>query len=127
MSIGKKIKHLLSLREMSQADLVRQTAISKATISDLINDKQKNTSLELIRRIAAALRVSPLYFMDENAVTPFEAIPNLPQEIRQFILNEENMDYLVLAHKIKTMDLPAEAVEKIIESYVYLIKKSSMK
>ncbi len=127
MSIGKKIKHLLSLREMSQADLVRQTAISKATISDLINDKQKNTSLELIRRIAAALRVSPLYFLDEKAATPIEAIPNLPQEIRQFILNEENMDYLVLAHKIKTMDLPTEAVEKIIESYVYLIKKSSMK
>ncbi|MBU7007280.1 helix-turn-helix domain-containing protein [Phosphitispora fastidiosa] len=127
MSIGKKIKHLLSLREMSQADLVRQTAISKATISDLINDKQKNTSLELVKRISKALRVSPLYFLDENAVTPFEAIPNLPQEIRQFILNEENMDYLVLAHKIKVLDLPAEAVEKIIESYVYLVKKSSMK
>lgn len=127
MSIGKKIKHLLSLREMSQADLVRQTAISKATISDLINDKQKNTSLELVKRIAKALRVSPLYFLDENAVTPFEAIPSLPQEIRQFILNEENMDYLVLAHKIKAMDLPVEAIEKIIESYVYLVKKSSMK
>jgi len=127
MSIGKKIKHLLSLREMSQADLVRQTAISKATISDLINDKQKNTSLELVKRIAKALRVSPLYFLDENAVTPLEAIPNLPQEIREFILNEENMDYLVLAHKIKAMDLPAEAIEKIIESYVYLVKKSSMK
>jgi len=126
MSIGKKIKHLLSLREMNQAELVRQTGISKATISDLINDKQKTTSLELVNRIAKALRVPPSYFLDENAVTPFEAVPDLPEEVRRFILNEENMDYLVLAHKIKTMDLPVEVIEKIIESYISLIKNIKM-
>lgn len=122
MAIGNKIKHLLSLREMTQAELVRQSRISKATISDLINDKQKNTSLELITRLAKALRVSPAYFLDDNAVTPFEAVPNLPEEIRQFILHEENMDYLVLAHKIKNMSLPIEVIEKVIDSYMTLIK-----
>lgn len=122
MSIGNKIKHFLSLREMSQADLVRQSGISKATVSDLINDKQKNTSLELVTRLAKALRVSPAYFLDENAVTPFEAVPNLPEEIRQFILQEENMDYLVLAHRIKNMALPIEVIEKVIDSYMTLIK-----
>ena len=122
MSIGSKIKHLLSLREMSQAELVRQSGISKATVSDLINDKQKNTSLELVTRLAKALRVSPAYFLDENAVTPFEAVPNLPEEIRQFILQEENMDYLVLAHRIKNMALPIEVIEKVIDSYMTLIK-----
>lgn len=122
MSIGSKIKHLLSLREMSQAELVRQSGISKATVSDLINDKQKNTSLELVTRLAKALRVSPAYFLDENAVTPFEAVPNLPEEIRQFILQEENMDYLILAHRIKNMALPVEVIEKVIDSYMSLIK-----
>ena len=126
MSIGKKIKHLLTLREMNQADLVRQSGVSKATVSDLINDKQKSTSLELVNRIAKALRVPPGYFLDENAFTPFEAVPDLPLEIRKFILNEENMDYLVLAHKMKTMDLPVEVIEKIIESYISLIKNLDM-
>lgn len=122
MAIGSKIRHLLSLRDMSQSDLVRQSGISKATISDLINDKQKSTSLDLITRLAKALRVSPAYFLDENAVTPFEAVPNLPEEIRQFILQEENMDYLVLAHRIKNMALPVEVIEKVIDSYMTLIK-----
>ena len=121
MSIANKIKHLLAVRELNQADLARQSGVSKATISDLINNKQKNTSLELINRIAKALRVSPAYFLDENAVTPFEVVTDLPENIRQFILNNENMDYLVLAHKIKTMELPVEVIEKIIESYLSII------
>lgn len=121
MSIADKIKHLLALREISQADLARQSGVSKATISDLINNKQKNTSLELINRIAKALRVSPAYFLDEDAATPFEVIPFLPEKIRQFILNNENMDYLVLAHKMKDMELPVDVIEKIIESYLSVI------
>lgn len=120
-SIGGKIRHLLLLREMNQAELTRQSGISKATISDLINDKQKNTSVEVITRIAQALRVSPVYFLDENAVTPFEAVPHLPDEIQRFILNSENMDYLLLAHKIKNMELPVEAIEKIVESYLSIL------
>lgn len=121
-SVGDKIRHLLSVRNMKQADLVKLTGISKATISDLINNKQKNTSLEIIERIAAALRVSPIYFLEEQAVTPLEAVPHLPQNIQKFILDSENMNYIILAHKLKTKDLPVEIVEKIIESYEFLLK-----
>lgn len=115
--MGERIRHLLALREMSQADLVRLSGLSKATVSDLINNKQKTTSVDTIRLIARAVRVSPAYFMEENAMTPFEAVPHLPEHIKEFILNSENMDYLLLAHKLKTKDLPAEVVDKIIETY----------
>lgn len=122
-SVGDKIKHVLTLRNMKQADLVKLTGISKATVSDLINNKQKNTSIETLERIAKALRVSPVYFLEEQAATPFEAVPHLPEHIKNFVLNSENMDYLVLAHKFKILDLPVEVIEKIIESYEFLLKK----
>ncbi|ADG81537.1 transcriptional regulator, XRE family [Thermincola ferriacetica] len=121
-TLGDKIKHLLFLRSMKQADLVKVSGVSKATISELINNKQKNPSIETIEKIAKALRVSPLYFLEENAVTPLEVAPHLPQHIREFILNSENMDYIVLAHKLKSKNLPVEVMEKIIESYESLIQ-----
>lgn len=121
-SVGDKIKHLLTIRDMNQADLVKVTGISKATVSDLINNKQKSTSIDTINRIARALRVSPVYFIEEEAVTPFEAVTHLPEYIRQFILDGENMDYLLLAHKLKDKELPPDVVEKIIDSYEALIK-----
>lgn len=120
-SVGDKIKHLLFLRSMKQADLVRLSGISKATVSELINGKQKNPSVETIEKLAKALRVSPVYFMDEKAVTPFEAVPHLPEHIQEFIMDSQNMDYLVLAHKLKHKKLPLEVVETIIDSYESII------
>ncbi|WP_366924255.1 helix-turn-helix domain-containing protein [Metallumcola ferriviriculae] len=120
-NLAQKIRHLLAVRNLNQAELVRLSGLSKATVSDLINGKQKSASVKTIQQLSKALRVSSQYFLEEDTVTPLELTSHLPDHIRDFILNSENMDYIILAHKLKSKELPPKAVEKIIETYEALM------
>lgn len=126
-TLGDKIRSLLAERQMNQADLVRMTGISKATVSELINNKQKSTSLELSRKIAKALRVSPMYFLEEAQPSQYEMMVTLPDSLRKFVTNKENLEYLFLAKKLKNKHLHPETVEKIICAYEAFVDNGERK
>lgn len=56
------LAHLLDDRAMSQADLVRQTGIAKATVSDLVAGKRPFT-VEHMHRVAAAFHIPATVFL----------------------------------------------------------------
>ena len=56
------LAYLLADRGMSQADLVRQAGIAKATVSDLVSGKRAFT-VEQMRRVADVFRVPATVFM----------------------------------------------------------------
>lgn len=107
---------------MVQADLVRATGLSRNLISGLVNDTMTNTSTDTIIRIAKALRISPAYFFEEHAYTPLEIL-DLPDEVKKFILNLGNMDYLIFAEEISKKNLPLEDVKKFLALYEEVMNK----
>ena len=64
--MGNKIKERRDLLKMSQEELAEMSMVSRATISSLENNSERNTSTKVLQKIAAALgtTVGELFFED---------------------------------------------------------------
>nr|DAM27358.1 MAG TPA: helix-turn-helix domain protein [Caudoviricetes sp.] len=58
MMIGDNIKYFAERRGMSPYKLAKETEISNSYLSDLINGKQNNPSIDIIKKISKALDVA---------------------------------------------------------------------
>lgn len=65
--MGNKIKERRDLLKMSQEELAERSMVSRATISSLENNSERNTSTKVLQKIAAALgtTVGELFFEDD--------------------------------------------------------------
>lgn len=65
--MGCKIKERREFLKMSQEELAEKSAVSRATISSLENNSERNTSTKILKRIASALdtTVGELFFADD--------------------------------------------------------------
>ena len=64
MLVGKKIKHLRIIHDLSQKELANLLGVKPSTISKYENNK-RNISLQMIKKISEALHCDLNYF-DEN-------------------------------------------------------------
>jgi HTH-type transcriptional regulator/antitoxin HigA len=62
------LAHLLAVRGMSQADLVRRTGLAKATVSDLVTGKRAFT-VDQMHRMAAACGLPATVFLPKGPAT----------------------------------------------------------
>ena len=65
--MGCKIKERREFLKLSQEELAEKSAVSRATISSLENNSERNTSTKILKRIASALdtTVGELFFADD--------------------------------------------------------------
>jgi transcriptional regulator with XRE-family HTH domain len=65
--MGCKIKERREFLKMSQEELAEKSEVSRATISSLENNSERNTSTKILKRIASALQttVGELFFADD--------------------------------------------------------------
>lgn len=65
--MGCKIKERREFLKMSQEELAEKSEVSRATISSLENNSERNTSTKILKRISSALgtTVSELFFADD--------------------------------------------------------------
>lgn len=65
--MGCKIKERREFLKMSQEELAEKSKVSRATISSLENNSERNTSTKILKRIASALEttVGELFFADD--------------------------------------------------------------
>ena len=65
--MGCKIKERREFLKMSQEELAEKSEVSRATISSLETNSERNTSTKILKRIASALEttVGELFFADD--------------------------------------------------------------
>lgn len=125
MKYGKKIKHMLSIRGMTQQELSLKSGVSQSLIAALANDKRETTTDVTLEKLAKALGVSIKYFFDDKIVTPLEILEDkLPEDIREFIAKQNSIDYVRLARDISDTDFSPEFVREIIKHYDAIINKN---
>ena len=66
MNIACKLKALLEEKNMTQYQLKKKANVSSSVISDLVNGKNKNPTIDLLRKIACALDISVSDLIGEN-------------------------------------------------------------
>ena len=126
MKYGKKIKHMLTIRGMTQEELAVKSGVSLSLIAALANDKRETTTDITLEKLAKAFGINVKYFFDDEIVTPMEALgDHLPEDIKQFIMQEEeSLDYLRLAKDISKSDFSPSFIREIISHYKMAMSKS---
>lgn len=120
MNTAEKIKYLRQLRKMTMSEVCTLAGIkSHGNFSDIENGNRQ-LSLNTLKRIAAALRVDVAFLISEKTVT-FEELAEvtgtkLPEDVSQFIIEEDSLPYLILAKKLSDQNIPPKYVEAAIKS-----------
>ncbi|MGI6359415.1 MAG: helix-turn-helix domain-containing protein [Bacillota bacterium] len=116
VSLGKKIRHLRQLKNWAQAELAERAGVSRSYISELERETREPT-IGIMKNIADAFKVPIDIFFDETTLFPLAELNNvLPDDIQEFLREQDGLAYVQLARKAKDLKIPKEALDSIIEA-----------
>lgn len=113
--IGGKIKELLSIRGISQAELARRSGISTGLISEYVNAKRDDMTVTTLKRLADALGIHPAYLIEEPTIGPADILPHLTGEQRDFILSRESLPWIKVSQEADKTGITPEKMQSIIK------------
>lgn len=115
VDFSKRLKELRELKGYSQRELAKLAGISDGYPGLL--EKGTIPSYEIALKIAKALSVDISYFQEEkNEPQPLLKYANhFPEEVKEFLLNEEKISWLTLAKDFDEKGLSPEDFKEIAD------------
>jgi len=83
MSIGEKLKKMRELRNLTQKELAEMSGIAFSQISKIELGNIQDPGISTVKKIAEALKITPLYFLDDNILTPFDIYDKWPEDVKR--------------------------------------------
>lgn len=122
MNFGEKVKSLRKNRDMSAVELSKLSGLSQPFISDMEAGRRANPTADTLEKLSKALRVAPSYFIDQDIVTPLDIMPDMPADVRDFLLSESNMPYMKLSQKAKKQGITPKMLEELLDSLISIME-----
>lgn len=122
MFLAQKLKEILGLRDITQAELAKRAELSPSLISAVISGDRKTVSAFTIEKISNALNISPDYFFESNTVGPKVLFEHMTPEERIFFSNPENTPWIKLTLDAAKEGLSKEEIREAIE-FIKRLKK----
>lgn len=121
-SIGEKIRNLRLERQMSLGDLNKLTGVAIGTIGDIERGKVTNPGIFTLKKIARALGVSMLYFLDDDPalnIKDFEKSELFyDKEYISLFKNPNFKRYLEVTKKAYKAGINPQALDKLVEALI---------
>lgn len=121
-TIAEKLQRLMKHRGLSPTELSRISGVPLTTILGISKGQRKNPGVDVIEKLSAGLRVSPVYFFSDRA-NKLDAL-DLPEDLKKLIIKEEFLPYLAMGEKAYNADIPHDILQRIIDSILEGRKKS---
>lgn len=114
---GHKLREAREAKGWTMADIEEKTGIKQSTQSDIETGKNKNPRPATVEALCAVLQRDPIWFYydGDNLMDLFPQ--EIPIEVRNFIFDTSNIDYLLLAMKIKKMGITPEAADNLLLAF----------
>lgn len=114
--LAKRIKYLRELKKWTQAMLAAKANVSRSYISELERGTREPT-VGILKNIAEAFQVPIDIFFDDTTFLPLAELADmLPDDIRDFINDQEGLPYIKLAKRAKEWQISPEVLEDLIEA-----------
>ncbi len=114
--LDKRIKYLRELKKWTQAMLAAKANVSRSYISELERGTREPT-VGILKNIAEAFQVPIDIFFDDTTFLPLAELADmLPDDIRDFINDQEGLPYIKLAKRAKEWQISPEVLEDLIEA-----------
>jgi len=118
MDFGDKLRSIRELRGLSTTELAKMSGLSQSFISDIENKRRTSPTSKTITKLSKALRVPSAYFLEEDIITPFDVLSEIPDDVKDFMLKEENMPYLKLSKKAKEQGITPEMLDGLLNTLI---------
>ena len=118
---GHKLKQLRdshSPNPWTMQDLAEISGIKRATLSELENGKNKAPREATVNALCDAFGVDAIYFYyaGDNLADLFPA--DFPADVREFVFDTSNIQYIQLAIKMKDPDIPFASIDNLLTQYL---------
>jgi transcriptional regulator with XRE-family HTH domain len=128
LDISEKLKRMRELRNYTTSQLAEISGVPQSTISKIENGKSTSPTIDTIKKLAKALNITPMYFLDDSLVTPFDFYDDWPEDVKKaFLDNEEGMAYLKVTEKAKQNGISPKALENIVNSVIETTRQVVLK
>ena len=125
-SISSRLREAMEARNMIPAELSRQTGLSNALISQILNQPDRKVTFDTVSKLSKALGVTPTYFTDfdaEELLGPSEVLNYMTEEQRAFVLSKDNLPFVVLGLHAKKSGLSPDKLKTMIQFLVDLVEQ----
>ncbi|MCX5758750.1 MAG: helix-turn-helix transcriptional regulator [Candidatus Hydrogenedentes bacterium] len=85
MTLAEKLKSLREEKKLSVADLATQSGVSKPYIWQIEDERRKNPTGEVLRKLASALGTTVPELMGAPAGITEDALADMPSALRKFV------------------------------------------
>ena len=126
-NISNRLREAMQARNIIPAELARQTGLSNALISQILNNPNRKVTFDTISKLSTALDVTPTFFTDfdeEKILGPSEVLNYMTEEQRAFVLTRDNLPYVVLGLQAKKSGLSPDQLEVLMQFLVERSKQS---
>lgn len=115
-NFGAKLRNLRVYRRMTTQELADKAGMSQSYISKLEGGYHPNPNAGVVKKLAAALDVSPGQLLYDAAYIPNEVIENLPQDLQEWLASktDEKIPYIQLIRAAYENKIPIKSVEKAV-------------
>lgn len=114
--LPQRIKYLRELKNWTQAVLAEKAGVSRSYISELERGTREPT-VGILKSIAEAFQVPIDIFFNDTTFLPIAELADmLPEDIREFINDQEGLPYIKLAKRAKEWQISPEILEDLIET-----------
>lgn len=110
MTRGERLKALMKDKNVSAMEIANLLEKDRNYVYKLWSDELGNIDINVLKKIADRLDVSIDYlqFGEEKtkiAITDTGLMEHLPKDLKEFILSDENMPFIVFAKQLKNYDI----------------------
>lgn len=112
---GSKIRQARVSKKLTLETLAKLSGISRPTIARIEKDEYKRLPIDIIEKLLPHLEITMEYIRE----TPKGELDHLPQHLREFVLDPENMDYIeygYLKKRRKEIESKLARVDQQVES-----------
>lgn len=117
MTVGQKIDLLCDKLNLQKQELARQLGITPQHLSSVISGK-RNPSESLLRKLSMIANVDMGFFDDDGDAVELKdsaIMEHLPEDVREWVLNEKSKPYIVLAKMISDNRINSDELSTLVE------------
>jgi len=118
MTLKDKLQELMRIRSLKQNVLAKKAGISQSLVSEILNGKRTNVSLETLQKIANALNIHVMYFIEQDTIGPGEILNHLTEEEKKFVMDRHSAPWIKMSSEAAKEGITAEQLSNIVKTIV---------
>lgn len=111
---GEKLRKLRKNKGISLTQASDMLGVLPSYLSAVESGRKKNLRQETVEKICKVFNIHKNYFYIDDAMLLTDVYDDLPDDLRAYMIDQENMPYIKLSREIKNAGITPERLAQLI-------------